>query len=65
MYKLNVPLYDWIDYLKPSWLNFSSMVAVNSPEKAGRTVEAASLPVTAVYKSLWNPKTSFGLDANG
>ena len=65
MYKLNVHLYDWLDYLKSSWLNFSSVSAVNYPEKGGRTADAASLTVTAEYKSLWNSEPALGLDANG
>jgi hypothetical protein len=65
MYKLNVPLYDSIGYLKSSWLNFSSVCTVNSPEKGGRTVDVAGLIVTAQYKSMWDSETLLGLEANG
>jgi hypothetical protein len=46
MYTLNVPLCDWNDYLKSSLHNFSSVSTVNSCEKGGRTVGAASSQVT-------------------
>jgi hypothetical protein len=48
MYTLNVPLYDSNDYLKSSLHNFNSVSTVNSPEKGGRMVNAASLQVTQV-----------------
>ena len=56
MYKPSVPLCDAIDYLRSTWLKLSSVSTVNFPETGGRTVDAASLPVTAEYKSLWNSK---------
>jgi hypothetical protein len=65
MYRLNVPLYESIDYLKSSCLNSFSLSTVNSPETGGRTVDAADLPVTAEYKALWNCETLVGLEANG
>ena len=47
MYKPSVPLCDAIDYLRSTWLKLSSVSTVNFPETGGRTVDTASLPVTA------------------